>query len=356
MPKNRRKKNVCMIAYRPLPKFMNRIKVARSVYDADYSVDFICPKENGESSHDVIEDINVYRTKDSFGEWDSYLQLLGNYLLFCIRSFFLILKLNKEKKYSYFHVHTPPDFLIVAALPFKLLYRTKIILDLHDMLPESVGSNLKGTTGKMCLGLANGIEKVSIIFSDAVICTNEHDKEIVLSRNKIDENKIYVVMNVPNLNQNGLTHATKKDFDLEDKFVVLFEGTIWERRGIQTVVEAVDLLQNKIPILFLIVGDGPYLDQLTEITDKKGLSSHVKFTGWVNQTDLSRYISISDVGVIPFLRTKVNERGVPNKLFEYTVHEKPVCASNLKGMNSTFSKEEVIFFEPGNAEDLSHKN
>ncbi|MDK2831850.1 MAG: hypothetical protein PWQ75_1602 [Methanolobus sp.] len=355
MSKNISEKNVCMIAYRPLPKFMNRIKIARSVYDDGCSVDFICPKESGESSHDVIDNINVYRTDDNFGEWDSYLQLLGNYLLFCIRSFFLILKLNKDRKYNYYHIHTPPDFLIVAALPFKLFYRSKIILDLHDMLPESVGSNLKGTIGKMVLGLAKIIENVSIIFSDAIICTNPYDKEIVLSRNKIDANDIYVVMNVPNLNQIELVHADKKDFSLDDKFVVLFEGTVWERRGIQTVVEAVELLQYKMPILYLVVGDGPYLDQLKEIVEKKGISSHVRFTGWVDQTDLSRYISISDIGVIPFLRTKVNERGVPNKLFEYTVHDKIVCASNLKGMNSTFSNEEVVFFEPGDAVDLAAK-
>jgi glycosyltransferase involved in cell wall biosynthesis len=344
-----------MIAYRPLPKFMNRIKIARSVYDDGFSVDFICPRESGESSHEVIEDINVYRTKDNFGEWNSYLQLLGNYLLFCIRSFLLILKLNKEQKYSYYHIHTPPDFLIVAALPFKLIYKSKIILDLHDMLPESVGSNLKGTIGKVVLGLAKLIEKVSIIFSDAVICTNPYDKEIVLSRNKLNPDKIYVVMNVPNLNQFNLIPADKRDFNLEDKFIVLFEGTVWERRGIQTVVDAVESLQDKMPILFLIVGDGPYLDQLKGIVEKKGISPHVQFTGWVGQADLSRYISISDIGIIPFLRTKVNERGVPNKLFEYTVHGKPVCASNLKGMNSTFSNEEVVFFEPGDAGDLASK-
>jgi glycosyltransferase involved in cell wall biosynthesis len=348
-------KNVCMIAYRPLPKFMNRIKIARSVYDSGFSVDFICPKESGESSYDLIDGINVHRTEDNFGEWNSYLQLLGKYLIFCIRSFLLILKLNKDKKYSYFHIHTPPDFLIIAALPFKLFYKSKIVLDLHDMLPESVGSNLKGTTGKIVLELAKLIEKVSICFSDAVICTNPYDKEIVLSRNKLNPDKIFVVMNVPNLNQIGLTSAEKSDFNLEEQFIVLFQGTVWERRGIQTVVEAVESLQDKMPILFLIVGDGPYQDKLRNIVEEKGISSHVKFTGWVDQTNLSRYISVSDVCVIPFLRTKVNERGVPNKLFEYTVHGKPVCASNLKGMNFTFSKEEVAFFEPGDAKDLATK-
>ncbi len=64
------------------------------------------------------------------------------------------------------------------------------------------------------------------------------------------------------------------------------------------------------------------------------IGSYITFTGWVDPNKLSKYVSASDLGIIPFLRTKVNERGVPNKLFEYIIHGKPVIASRLKGMNS----------------------
>ena len=79
------------------------------------------------------------------------------------------------------------------------------------------------------------------------------------------------------------------------------------------------------------------------------------FTGWVDLPTLSRYISVSDLCIIPFLDTNVNRRGVPNKLFEYIVHDKPVLSSRLKGISRTFNEDEVIFFEPGNAEDLASK-
>lgn len=349
------KNNVCMFAYRPIPKFMNRLKVAQSVNLNGYNVDFICPKDYNETDNETLSNVNIYRTKDQLGSWKGYSDRLLKYLSFTYNTCLKIKELNKSKHYYYYHIHTPPDFLIISVIPYKLIYGSKIILDLHDMLPETVESNLKGLKKSIFLLLAIFIEKISVYLSDAIICTNLYDKEIVISRNNINPDKIYVVMNVPNPNQTGLIYAEKKDFNLEDKFVVLFEGTVWERRGIQTVVEAVELLQNQLPALFVIVGDGPYLNQLKEIVEKKDISTHVKFTGWVNQNDLSRYISISDIGVIPFLRTKVNERGVPNKLFEYIIHDKPVCASNLKGMNSTFSKEEIMFFEPGNAKDLAAK-
>ena len=46
---------------------------------------------------------------------------------------------------------------------------------------------------------------------------------------------------------------------------------------------------------------------------------------------------------------------MPNKLFEYTIHEKPVIASRLKGMSMTFSDEEILFCEAGNPRDFANK-
>jgi glycosyltransferase involved in cell wall biosynthesis len=162
-------------------------------------------------------------------------------------------------------------------------------------------------------------------------------------------------MNVPNLKQFQIESSKKKDFGFDGKYMVLFEGTIWKRRGIQTVIDAVELLKDKIPVYFLIVGDGPYKEDLQKIVVEKNLTDFVELTGWVDLTTLSRYLSISDICVIPFLKTKVNDRGVPNKLFEYTIHEKPVIASKLKGMSMTFSSEEILFCEAGDSKDFANK-
>ena len=351
----KKSKNVCMVAYRPLPKFSNRLKIANALYSSGYSVDFICPTEGNQSSKEIISNINIYRTKDSFGEWNKYSELLINYLLFCYRAFLLMLALNKEKKYDYIHVHTPPDFLILAALPLKLFTKVKIILDLHDMFPEAVESNLTIKGKGIFVFIANVIEKFAVYFSDAIICTNSIDKQLVSSRNKNSRDKIFIVMNTPNVNEFKIEKSNKDSFELENRYVILFEGTIWKRRGIQTVIDAVNILKDKIPIYFLIVGDGPDTDYLENIVIQNNLTNFIEFTGWIDLKSLSQYISISDLCVIPFLKTRVNDRGVPNKLFEYTIHDKPIVASRLKGMSMTFSDDEILFFEPGNSEDLADK-
>lgn len=352
---NINKNNICMLAHRPIPRIANRLKIAMSVYNNYGTVDFICPSEHGQKKYELINNINVFRTEDDLGSWEGYLNLFVKYILFCFRSFSKILRLNRDAKYSIFHIHSPPDFLMLVAIPFKIIYGSKIILDIHDMLPEAVESNLKFKGAKYVTHLAHVIEKSAIFFSDAVICTNLYDKQIILSRNNISSNKIFTILNTPNLKEFEPQSSNKEEYDLKDNFVLLFEGTIWNRRGIQTIVYAIDILKDKIPIYLLIVGDGPDIDDLKKIVSDKNLGEFIKFTGWVGLISLYKYISISDVCLIPFLKTKVNDRGVPNKLFEYVIHDKPVIASRLKGMAMTFSDDEISFFEAGNANDLADK-
>ncbi|MDW7731255.1 MAG: glycosyltransferase family 4 protein [Methanolobus sp.] len=333
---------------------MNRLKIAQALCEKQCNVDFICILDENQQLEETIHDVNIIRI-DGDHKRKGYFKLLNNYVVFTIRAFFKIHNLNRTKKYDYFHIHAPPDFLTVVAIPFRLIYGSRIILDLHDMLPEAVESNLQFKGSSIFVQLANMIEKSAIRFSDAIIATNSFDKQIISSRNNVDPDKIFVVMNTPNLKQYTVETAAKEDYGYENKFIILFQGTIWKRRGIQTIIDSVDLLKDKIPICLLIVGDGPFLQDLKDIVNNKDLNDLVKFTGWVDLETLSRHISIADVCIIPFLRTKVNERGVPNKLFEYAIHEKPIIASRLKGLALTFSEKEILFYEPGNADDLAKK-
>jgi len=346
---------ICMLMFRLMPQTYRRVVVSNSIYKKYLNVDILCIKQEGQSDFENYKGVHYYRLPIHYKTGDSQFRILTKYFKFTVISFMEMVKKNTQKKYDIIHVHNPPDFFILAAIPLKWIYRTKIILDLHDMLPEAFISNLNVPENHIFVKIAKCIENVSILFSDAVICTNEYDKSIVLSRNHISPEKIFVVMNSPDMDILKIENGSKSALALDKKFVILFEGSIWKRRGIQTVIDAVEMVKEKLPIYFLIVGDGPDIEYLQKYVDEKELQEHVRFTGWVNLKELSEYISVADICLIPFLQTKVNARGVPNKLFEYIVHDKPVFSSNLKGIASTYNNQEITFFEPGNAKDLAEK-
>lgn len=345
----------CMIMYRLMPETYRRLVVANSITKKYGSVDVLCIRGDGQPKFEQQNGMNFYRLPVYYNKKDSIIKQLLKYNLFGFFCFIKLAFLSIRGRYDVIHVHNPPDFLIFAAIPYKLLFGTKIVLDLHDMLPEAFCSNLNVEEDHIFVKVAKMLERIAIRFSDSVICTNTYDKEIVLSRNRVEDEKVFVVMNTPDLNLFEVLDERKEHLGLGDQFVLLFEGTVWKRRGIQTVIDAVKLVQSDIPIKFLVVGDGPDLGFLKEYSKKCQVDGSVHFTGWVDLPTLSRYISVSDLCIIPFLDTNVNRRGVPNKLFEYIVHDKPVLSSRLKGISRTFNEDEVIFFEPGNAEDLANK-
>lgn len=345
----------CMIMYRLMPETYRRLVVANSITKRYGNVDVLCIRGEGQKELEQQNGINIRRLPVYYSKSDSMPKQFLKYNLFGFLCFIKLAILSIKGKYNIIHVHNPPDFLIFAALPYKLLFGTKIVIDLHDMLPEAFCSNFNVDENHIFVKTAKLLEKTAIYFSDSIICTNAYDKEIVLSRNKVDAEKIFVVMNTPDLNLFEIFEEKKEQLGLEDRFVLLFEGTIWKRRGIQTIIDAVKLVQNDIPIMLLVVGDGPDLDFLKAYSRERKLEDSVRFTDWVDLETLSRYISASDLCVIPFLDTNVNRRGVPNKLFEYIVHDKPVLSSRLKGISLTFNEDEVIYFEPGNAEDVANK-
>ena len=60
---------------------------------------------------------------------------VGQYAAFVLTSFFYLASRSLTRRYDLVHVHNMPDVLVFGAIVPKLL-GAKIILDLHDPMPE----------------------------------------------------------------------------------------------------------------------------------------------------------------------------------------------------------------------------
>ena len=117
------------------------------------------------------------------------------YGLFFLSAFFLLSKWSLKKRYKVVHVHNMPDFLAFSALAPRLR-GAKVILDLHDPMPELFGA-LYGVGPEHYISrLLRRIEKWSTGFADLVLTPNVAFKELFVSRGCPAE-KIEIVMNTP---------------------------------------------------------------------------------------------------------------------------------------------------------------
>src|SRR2546425_11168806 len=88
-----------------------------------------------------------------------------------------------------------PDFLVFTAVVPRLL-GARVILDLHDPMPELFRSIFGLRRDQLLFRCLLKLEKLSIAFADVVLTPNIAFKEIFASRSCLAE-KIQIVMNSP---------------------------------------------------------------------------------------------------------------------------------------------------------------
>lgn len=120
----------------------------------------------------------------------------------------------------------------------------------------------------------------------------------------------------------------KRGFGLEDKFVVFYHGAINAKRGIPEAIKAIKKL-NKYPniILFLLGrSDNFNVKRLARDLDvEKRVIAHES----VSYTEIPKYISLCDVGLVPLPNLPDWRNQCPLNLLEYLSMEKPVIATDI---------------------------
>jgi len=114
--------------------------------------------------------------------------------------------------------------------------------------------------------------------------------------------------------------------DLElPAFLLGFVGSLRDRHGLFELLEAGEaLIAEGMDLHLLMVGEGPLLNELRGVVQKRGMEERVHFTGHVPHHVVAAYISACDVlyGVVhPDLPSN------PIKCQEYLVCERPIITS-----------------------------
>ena len=157
-----------------------------------------------------------------------------------------------------------------------------------------------------------------------------------------------------------------KDLELVRKFsitendqVVLFAGTLYNFSGLDVLIRHLANSQKERNNLkFIIVGHGEQFDLLQQIIDENDLHGIVFLIGFINYSELPKYINLADVCVNPFATNKVTNIIFPSKLYQYMACEKPVIATRLPGLIEIFrdngGKNNVYYFDLDKPEEFFH--
>ena len=339
---------------------------AEAMNRAGAEVDVICLRKNwSEPALENIGGVNVYRIplrRRRAGK----LMYIYQYACFIAASFFLLTLWSLKKRYRIVHVHNMPDFLVFSAL-IPRLRGAKIILDLHDPMPELFRSIYGLQEDHFTVRWLQKMEKKSIGFADLVLTPNIAFKELFKSRS-CPPNKIQTVMNSPEATifnpgngagTNGSTTGHHSAVDAQrtgrKSFTLMYHGLIVERHGLDLAVEALAKVKPKIPAVALhLYGEHTeYLDKILALAERLNLADAIQFHGFKTLDEIARIILTTDLGIVPNRLSVFTQINFPTRIFEYLAMNKPVMVPRTQGIGDYFNENEILFFEPDNVNDLA---
>jgi glycosyltransferase involved in cell wall biosynthesis/peptidoglycan/xylan/chitin deacetylase (PgdA/CDA1 family) len=345
---HRAPRRVCMLAYSFYEQDNRVRRYAEALAKRGDLVDAIALKHGDLPSLEIINGVNVYRiqerTRNETGK-ESYLSRL---LKFLFNSALFLSEKHLDSRYDLVHVHSVPDFEVFAAL-LPRLTGAKIILDIHDLVPEFYASKFGVDRNSLPCKALEFTEKASIRFSDHVIISN-HLWEKKLTQRSVPRSKCSTFLNCPDPSIFHRRSAPKTG----DEFIMIYPGSLNWHQGVDIAIKALDLARHELPeAQFQIYGEGPEELSLRNLVSELELEKQVLFNGSVPLDSIPEAMSHASVGVVPKRNDSFGGEAFSTKVFEFMALGVPIILSRTVIDRFYFDDSVVRFFEPENYLDLA---
>jgi glycosyltransferase involved in cell wall biosynthesis len=311
----------------PLP-FDRRVwQEATTLRENGAEVSIICPQMNGYTkSYEVVNGIKIYRHPlpiEGVGALGYFIEYINAIFWQCYLSWKIYLK----KRFHVIQGCNPPDLIFITAMPFKLL-GVKYIFDHHDINPELYIAKFdrKG----LFYHLMVIFEKLTFMFADESIATNESYKKIAIDRGGMDSEKVTVVRSGPKLDRLKIGPAVS-EHKCGKAFLLGYVGVIGEQEGLDLLLKSLAYIKSKRNDVHLaIVGGGTELDKIKMLAAELEIDDCCTFYGRVSDEVLVEVLNTADVCVNPDRPTEMNNLSTMNKIMEYMSLKKPIVQFDLK--------------------------
>ncbi len=351
-----RGKHIAMVTFSPYPDDPRPRRAIDAFLQEGASLDLICIGEDGGPKKEVVGRLEILRLPIQNRRGGKFIYAY-QYSAFILLSSTILALRAMRRRYDLVYVNNMPDILVVSGMIPKIM-GAKVILDLHDPMPELMMTIFQSDQTSFGVRIMNRLEKWSMARANFVLTVNLACKRIFGTRSCSPE-KVGVVMNAPDSDIFSF-RAVSSDEALKasrDPFVIMYHGSLVERNGLDLAVDALSKVRESVPSAELrIYGkSSPFLERVLARAREMKLDGAVRYLGFRRLEDLVPEILGCDLGVIPNHRNAFTEINTPTRIFEYLALGKPVLAPRTPGIQDYFTEESLFFFESGDSADLARK-
>ena len=313
------------------------------------SVDVLALRKEGTPQFEAVSGVNVSRVQLRTVNERGRFAYLARILRFMLVSAMILTKRYPTKRYDVIHVHSVPDFLVFAAFLPKLL-GARVILDIHDILPEFYASKFGKTTDSLLFKLLLGVERLSCAYADHVIIANHIWRDRLVSRG-VRADKCTTILNYPDPD---LFHPCQKEPG-RNKFVILYPGTLNYHQGVDIAIRAFALAAADMPNAeFHVYGEGPALLSLMKLADDLGVADRVSCHKSLPMRQIAEIMADADLGVVPKRASSAfGNEAASTKIAEFMSLGVPLIVSRTKVDTFYHRDSRVMFFNSEDEHDLA---
>ncbi len=356
-------KRHCMIVHAYYPLGETRVqRQAEALLKRGYQVDVISLRKEGEAARETFKGTRIYRLPVRRYRRGGLAAQFLEYVAFLFMAMVTVSWRHLITPYATVQLHSPPDFLVFAGWLPRLL-GARLILDLHDLMPEFYMGRFGRGAGSLPVRLVRLQERLSTRFADHVITVSHHWRQNLIERGVPGE-KVSVVMNVaddaifvrpdgegPALNGAGSTNGSGQRSGLR----LIYHGAVVERYGLDLALHAMACLEDQAPDIHLtILGRGDYMESLRHLARELKVDGRVAFYYELRPAEeLPAIILQADAGIVPYRDDPFTDGLLPTKLMEYAALGLPSIAARTTAIERYFEGTMAELFTPNSVEDLA---
>lgn len=348
----RKRKRIAMVTYSIYNQDNRVIRYAKALSDNGEDVEVIGLRPAPEQPRIVkVDGVRVLQLHDRFSKRETGLmQILSNTLVFLFKAAWYLAHEHSRRPYDLIHVHNVPDFLVLAAL-YPRIRGARVILDIHDVLPEFFYTRFGCTERSVWAKLLLWIERLSARCVDHIIVSNDLWKPRYEARTK-SVGRCSVFINHVSLEIFGADLRISRNGN--DGPILIFHGGLQAHQGLDVAIRAMPRIRERFPSAeFHIYGDGPMRQPWQALAQSLGLGDVVKFYPPVPVNQIACKVAAADVGIVPKRADSFGNEAYSTKIMEFMALGVPVVVSDTRIDRYYFDDSLVRFFTSGDPEALA---
>lgn len=332
---------------------MRSYYLAKALVDAGISTVVITTHNYNTAQTKHIEGIEVHYLPIPYDNRFGFIKRVSSFLKFV---WSIVREAEKFRDADRCYAISTPLTIGLAAMWIKNRYDIPYYFEVGDLWPEAP-VQMGIIKNPLLKAFLNKLEKSTYKRATAVVALSEAIKTDI--DKKVPGKEIHVVSNMadtdfykPELKKPEL----EEKFGVKGKFVVSYIGTMGLANGLEYMVGGAEATHKaRLPIHFLLCGEGAILERLKQLAAEKVLEN-ISFVPAQNREGVREVMNVTDAVMISYKPLPVLETGSPNKYFDGLAAGKLMIVNVGGWMKREVEEQQCgIAVDPLNPQDFTEK-